>query len=116
MWRRRFTPGAESWSDAAGEALHGLVSIAVWLLVNAAIAAGVMAVLFIMFANANFETFFVEARHLAQHYLDAPAVARMDFERIVEFTFVLVFTGVCLMRLGALRQVRTATKGPRRHA
>lgn len=109
-WRRSF-PGAKIWSDAASAALHGLVSLAVWLLVNAAITAGVMAVLFIMFANARFETFFVEARHLAQHYLDAPVAARMDFARIVEFTFVLVFTGICLMRLEALRQMRAAPKG-----
>lgn len=111
MWWCRSFPGAESWSDASRAVLHWLVSVAVWLLVNAAIAAGVMAGLFIMFANANFDAFFTEARHLAQHYLDAPAAARKDFERIVEVTFVLVFTGICLMRLEALRQVRAAAKG-----
>lgn len=116
MWRRRSSTEAERWSDTAGSALHWLVSVAVWVLLNAAIAAGIMAGLFILFANANFDAFFIEARHLAQHYLDAPAAARVDFERIVELTFVLVFTGICLMRLGALRQVSTAAKEPGRDA
>jgi hypothetical protein len=111
MWRRRSSPESESWSDASRAVLHWLVSVAVWVLVNAAIAAGVMAGLFIMFANANFDGFFIEARHLAQHYLDAPAAARMDFERIVEVAFALVFTAICFLRLETLRQVRAAAKG-----
>lgn len=89
--------------DAGAKALYWLVSVAVWLLVNVAVTAGVLAVLFIMFANASFEGFFLEVRNLADHYLGAPMAVRLDFEQLVAFSFAFNFAVVSLCRLSAFR-------------
>jgi len=90
-------------TDGAGKALFWVVSVVLWCLVNVAVTVGLFAVLFVMFANANFEGFFVEVGNLANHYLAAPPAARLDFEQLVALAFLGKFIIVCLCRLSALR-------------
>lgn len=90
--------------DGAGTALFWFVSVVLWCLVNVAVTVGLFAVLFVMFANADFEGFFVEVGNLANHYLAAPPAARLDFEQLVALAFLGKFVIVCFCRLPALRR------------
>lgn len=90
--------------NPAAKALFWLLCIALWIMVNLAVSVGLFTVLFVMFANADFERFFVEIGNLASHYLAAPAAARLDFEQLVGVVFAGLFILVCLCRLSALRR------------
>jgi hypothetical protein len=78
------------------------VRLALWATINLLVALGLATSLFILFANACFSGFFIEARNLASHYLAAVTSAQAQFQHVTLGLGVLVWLLVCLMRIDSL--------------
>ena len=67
------------------------ITLASWCALNGLAAIGLIALLFIMLANASFSNFFREGGNLAAHYLAAAPAARTTFEHLVAWLFAGLF-------------------------
>ena len=86
-----------------GLAVFWVLSIAAWLGVNVLCALGMLAGLFVLLANANWERFFQESGNLAAHYLAAPQAARADFQQLVRGMLGAAVLAISAARLITLR-------------
>ncbi|MBV1692247.1 hypothetical protein KRR38_32445 [Novosphingobium sp. G106] len=83
-------------------AAYWIVTVWAWCALNGLAALGLLALFFILFANASFEGFFREGCNLAEHYLAASPAARASFQHIIAWLFAGAFVPLAAMRARAL--------------
>ena len=84
-------------------AAYTLLAVTGWLASNALLTMGVLAALFILFANATAEGFFTEAGNLAARFLAADASKRTVFMDGLAMAAASVFLTFCLARSMPMR-------------
>lgn len=101
---RRGTPSMQPSHGRGAAAAYWVIAVSAWCALNGLAALGLLALFFILFANANFEGFFREGGNLAAHYLAATPAARASFQHIIAWLFAGAFVLLAAMRARALAE------------
>lgn len=99
---RRGSPSMKPSEGRGAAAAYCVITVSAWCVLNSLAALGLLALFFILFANASFEGFFREGGNLAAHYLAASPAARTSFQHIIAWLVAGAFVMLAAMRARAL--------------